>query len=100
MVRPTARRCTRWKVPDHKAPEAGPATRKMSPGACSPIKKCRKRLEGSGEAMNSGRRPLIAANWKMNGLKADGAALAGAVARSEEHTSELQSQSNLVCRLL
>ncbi|HEV2678522.1 MAG TPA: triose-phosphate isomerase [Aliidongia sp.] len=30
--------------------------------------------------MNSGRRPLIAANWKMNGLKADGMALAGAVA--------------------
>src|SRR5688572_32699627 len=27
-------------------------------------------------------------------------ALAAAVARSEEHTSELQSQSNLVCRLL
>src|SRR6266853_3098022 len=26
--------------------------------------------------------------------------LSGAVARSEEHTSELQSQSNLVCRLL
>src|SRR2546430_6842604 len=25
---------------------------------------------------------------------------AGAAARSEEHTSELQSQSNLVCRLL
>src|SRR2546430_12480674 len=25
---------------------------------------------------------------------------AGAVVRSEEHTSELQSQSNLVCRLL
>src|SRR2546430_7262534 len=24
----------------------------------------------------------------------------GAIARSEEHTSELQSQSNLVCRLL
>src|SRR2546427_7892641 len=28
------------------------------------------------------------------------AQLAGTVARSEEHTSELQSQSNLVCRLL
>src|SRR2546430_11992953 len=28
------------------------------------------------------------------------AGYAGAVARSEEHTSELQSQSNLVCRLL
>src|SRR2546427_9601329 len=28
------------------------------------------------------------------------AVLAGPVVRSEEHTSELQSQSNLVCRLL
>src|SRR2546427_2449077 len=28
------------------------------------------------------------------------ALLGGIVARSEEHTSELQSQSNLVCRLL
>src|SRR2546427_4930539 len=28
------------------------------------------------------------------------AALGGAALRSEEHTSELQSQSNLVCRLL
>src|SRR2546430_11013530 len=27
-------------------------------------------------------------------------AIAEAIARSEEHTSELQSQSNLVCRLL
>src|SRR2546430_9335377 len=31
-------------------------------------------------------------------MAADGLAVAGA--RSEEHTSELQSQSNLVCRLL
>jgi len=29
--------------------------------------------------MKSGRKPLIAANWKMNGLKADGLALANAV---------------------
>src|SRR3989475_4245674 len=29
-----------------------------------------------------------------------GAAIAASVDRSEEHTSELQSQSNLVCRLL
>src|SRR2546430_10251912 len=29
-----------------------------------------------------------------------GFALGGEVGRSEEHTSELQSQSNLVCRLL
>src|SRR2546430_10239240 len=33
------------------------------------------------------------------GEHAHGGGLAGAV-RSEEHTSELQSQSNLVCRLL
>src|SRR5256886_6487481 len=34
------------------------------------------------------------------GLVLCGVALAGCVFRSEEHTSELQSQSNLVCRLL
>src|SRR5688572_31834676 len=34
-------------------------------------------------------------------LQADhGRVIANAVRRSEEHTSELQSQSNLVCRLL
>src|SRR2546430_8131603 len=31
---------------------------------------------------------------------ADGVRAVAATARSEEHTSELQSQSNLVCRLL
>src|SRR2546430_8913065 len=30
----------------------------------------------------------------------EAAGLEGRIARSEEHTSELQSQSNLVCRLL
>src|SRR5438270_2190330 len=34
------------------------------------------------------------------GRGAGGAPTASAVVRSEEHTSELQSQSNLVCRLL
>src|SRR5256886_5066328 len=33
-------------------------------------------------------------------LVSEGPILAPAVLRSEEHTSELQSQSNLVCRLL
>src|SRR2546430_11000061 len=32
--------------------------------------------------------------------RVDGAVMAIAEGRSEEHTSELQSQSNLVCRLL
>src|SRR2546427_2041798 len=37
----------------------------------------------------------------LSGIKADGKALViGAMTRSEEHTSELQSQSNIVCRLL
>src|SRR2546430_8773573 len=36
---------------------------------------------------------------KVDGIVQSGAA-AGPLARSEEHTSELQSQSNLVCRLL
>src|SRR2546427_3488233 len=34
------------------------------------------------------------------GVRQDVDAERGRVARSEEHTSELQSQSNLVCRLL
>src|SRR2546430_13531042 len=33
-------------------------------------------------------------------LNTDGAEVGEATERSEEHTSELQSQSNLVCRLL
>src|SRR5688572_31839696 len=41
--------------------------------------------------------PLI--QWQMN-FYLNGASYLQARARSEEHTSELQSQSNLVCRLL
>src|SRR2546430_6437315 len=36
----------------------------------------------------------------VSGGEEDDGGILGAVARSEEHTSELQSQSNLVCRLL
>src|SRR2546430_11528554 len=39
--------------------------------------------------------PIVRASW-MRGVSA----LPNVFARSEEHTSELQSQSNLVCRLL
>src|SRR5256886_4732611 len=45
---------------------------------------------------NGVRRGLPAARRGRGGA----AAPEGAAARSEEHTSELQSQSNLVCRLL
>src|SRR6266478_8329550 len=47
--------------------------------------------------------PADLAGKKLSGLDLSGLDLSGAVlrgARSEEHTSELQSQSNLVCRLL
>src|SRR2546430_13621119 len=40
-------------------------------------------------------RSLLAANFKARGYE-----VMEAADRSEEHTSELQSQSNLVCRLL
>src|SRR2546430_10769829 len=46
----------------------------------------------SGEAS---RRKRLAANWKAGPLT-----YSPLPKRSEEHTSELQSQSNLVCRLL
>src|SRR2546427_6256040 len=45
-----------------------------------------------GELSEGGRRPV-------NGDRAT-AAVHAVISRSEEHTSELQSQSNLVCRLL
>src|SRR2546430_13216466 len=38
--------------------------------------------------------------WMRRTGRCSSRALKGAHARSEEHTSELQSQSNLVCRLL
>jgi triosephosphate isomerase (TIM) len=47
--------------------------------------------------MISGRRPLIAANWKMNGLQADGAALAGAVAARAEAAGAALAADILVC---
>src|SRR3989475_8101451 len=43
---------------------------------------------------------MKAANELNVKIFADGADLKGISNRSEEHTSELQSQSNLVCRLL
>jgi triosephosphate isomerase len=47
--------------------------------------------------MNSGRRPLIAANWKMNGLAADGAALAGDVAARAAAAGAALAADILLC---
>src|SRR5688572_31790148 len=38
--------------------------------------------------------------WRTGGFQSERTRNEGTNARSEEHTSELQSQSNLVCRLL
>src|SRR5438309_4178712 len=55
------------------------------------------------DASFSARGAIVGAGTVLNGRQADAALLAGArflVSRSEEHTSELQSQFHLVCRLL
>src|SRR2546430_7292471 len=42
----------------------------------------------------------VSRNWVYNHAETLGAYHLGKYLRSEEHTSELQSQSNIVCRLL
>src|SRR2546427_8647185 len=44
--------------------------------------------------------PAVVETVSAEAAQAEGARVAALHARSEEHTSELQSQSNLVCRLL
>src|SRR2546427_8828798 len=44
--------------------------------------------------------PKLKAAYSFYGTAPDEPAKVANIARSEEHTSELQSQSNLVCRLL
>src|SRR5256886_8612452 len=45
-------------------------------------------------------RNLLPSGWCASLLAVDGSTTVNIPDRSEEHTSELQSQSNLVCRLL
>src|SRR5256886_12330011 len=45
-------------------------------------------------------RPGINFSTRISGPNRATSAIAASISRSEEHTSELQSQSNLVCRLL
>src|SRR2546430_13313273 len=51
-------------------------------------------LGGSGTYVGNGTKGLVA------GVEMQGTGTLNIAVRSEEHTSELQSQSNLVCRLL
>src|SRR5688572_32078880 len=48
----------------------------------------------------AGPSPLCAAQEERRAMSHENEDLDARLARSEEHTSELQSQSNLVCRLL
>src|SRR2546427_9170826 len=59
--------------------------------------------EGENWIINELQKANMAANpglYRLAFKMATGSGLAAMLARSEEHTSELQSQSNLVCRLL
>src|SRR5438034_4157935 len=59
----------------------------------------RSRVAGRGQdARRPRRHPLR--RWLGGGLGGQGGLARPALARSEEHTSELQSHSDLVCRLL
>src|SRR2546430_13296051 len=49
-------------------------------------------------AREPGTSSALVAPWRIR--KTTSSSMVGAKPRSEEHTSELQSQSNLVCRLL
>src|SRR2546427_5207427 len=49
---------------------------------------------------SGGQRDRVSAELPDGGLEGDAGARGSFLERSEEHTSELQSQSNLVCRLL
>src|SRR2546430_5450665 len=57
-------------------------------------------IELAVEAMRRGARDFIAKPWENNRLLSILRTQIDLRQRSEEHTSELQSQSNLVCRLL
>src|SRR2546430_11439345 len=62
---------------------------------------CGFRLCGAGQALRvENRIPGADANPYLAFAATIAAGLHGLASRSEEHTSELQSQSNLVCRLL
>src|SRR2546430_12247215 len=62
------------------------------------------RSAGRGESPRPVRDPGLGTGWQADQVRCGGfsgqTAGASAAGRSEEHTSELQSQSNLVCRLL
>src|SRR5688572_32747358 len=59
------------------------------------------RLRPVGSRRMRGRRAAwVSGRGRRIDHRARAAALGGTAGRSEEHTSELQSQSNLVCRLL
>src|SRR2546427_1740737 len=79
-----------------KASVQEPGTRSVAPGSgvimCPPVSVCQ-------NVSTMGQRPPPTCSW----YQCQAAGLIGSPTdprRSEEHTSELQSQSNLVCRLL
>src|SRR5690606_39376965 len=72
------------------------ATRQASPSERAPHERADVLIDAERHQL-----PLVvAADQRVVRLMRDEPAIAVAVGRSEEHTSELQSRENLVCRLL
>src|SRR5688572_31296743 len=68
--------------------------------ACEPSPNLLKQVEGIGAAKARQIAESLKAARQQGEVELERAAAQGVTIRSEEHTSELQSQSNLVCRLL
>src|SRR5688572_31423505 len=84
---PTSSPCSEWKTPlaVEKTPKWGAPARDRSEPTTAQLKTGSRRYSTSHEARMQ--------PWATSCRRSK-------IARSEEHTSELQSQSNLVCRLL
>src|SRR5207249_9847850 len=82
------------------APHTTAASQRLSLNAAPPISAPRRRGRGTSSRRVSGGGDARAAAPGRGGIRLRPACAAGSRRQSEEHTSELQSRFDLVCRLL
>src|SRR3989475_5012439 len=99
---PWVRSCRAWRTSISALPPPFAASAWRSARSASAVAYPRrsKAWSAASAAPPPGATPAATASSKSPSLSASSSASRSAVFRSEEHTSELQSQSNLVCRLL